>query len=63
METRDIHYTDFHAKNHEKMLRVASKYKGMGHDTSHWKAEAEKNWAKVILLCAPIVTKDFRSAY
>lgn len=33
METRDTHYTDFHEKNHEKMLRVASKYKGMGHDT------------------------------
>ena len=32
METRDTHYTDFHEKNHEKMLRVASKYKGMGHD-------------------------------
>ena len=33
METRDTHYTDFHEKNHEKILRVASKYKGMGHDT------------------------------
>ena len=35
METRDTHYTDFHEKNHEKMLTVASKYKGMGHDTQH----------------------------